>query len=93
LLATAYKDRKTVVLKKRRNGKSDHVVTAIIGMPSGSRNKYAWDKKQRGFRLKKASAFKSTIVGFELTSVFQSFRGGNPARTGMHIVFMNATHS
>ncbi len=37
----------------KRKGQRKHTITAIIETPSGSRNKYAWDEKRHGFRLKK----------------------------------------
>jgi inorganic pyrophosphatase len=39
--------------KKNKNGSSRNTITAVIETPSGSRNKYAWDPKLKGFRLKK----------------------------------------
>jgi inorganic pyrophosphatase len=39
--------------KKGNRGSSRYTVTAVIETPSGSRNKYAWDEKLKGFRLKK----------------------------------------
>ncbi len=40
-------DIRTVVSKRNK------LITAVIETPSGSRNKYSWDKKHHGFRLKK----------------------------------------
>lgn len=39
--------------KKNGKQKSPQTITAIIETPSGSRNKYAWDEKSQGYRLKK----------------------------------------
>ena len=37
----------------KKNGQGGDPVTAIIETPCGSRNKYDWDEKRQGFRLKK----------------------------------------
>jgi inorganic pyrophosphatase len=39
--------------KKNTNGNRKNIISAVVETPSGSRNKYAWDKKQKAFRLKK----------------------------------------
>ena len=39
--------------KKTNNEQRGSTVTAIIETPCGSRNKYDWDEKQHGYRLKK----------------------------------------
>jgi|SRR4051794_24129718 len=39
--------------KKNNDGSGKYTITAVIETPSGSRNKYAWDEKRKGFRLKK----------------------------------------
>jgi inorganic pyrophosphatase len=39
--------------KKNTNGNRKNIIHAVIETPSGSRNKYAWDKKLKAFRLKK----------------------------------------
>ena len=39
--------------KSSGNGQSGKTLTAIVDTPCGSRNKYAWDEKLHGYRLKK----------------------------------------
>jgi inorganic pyrophosphatase len=38
---------------KTKKDTSKQTITTVIETPSGSRNKYAWDEKLNGFRLKK----------------------------------------
>src|SRR4051794_22156829 len=45
--------RGTSMSKKNTNGNRKNIIHAVIETPSGSRNKYAWDKKLKAFRLKK----------------------------------------
>ncbi len=39
--------------KKSKRNTRRNTITAIIETPSGSRNKYAWDKEYKAYRLKK----------------------------------------
>ena len=47
------KSKKSTSKNANENGKGGGTVTAIIETPCGSRNKYGWDEKRQGYRLKK----------------------------------------